>query len=104
MPLLFLKPGLAEPWEGLEAPFNMGLAEGVGVPRECSGGGGGAAQPPRLRLVRLGLGFSEAAGGRPQVVSFPPGTLVRVLRGHKPSLSPLLKTLVGLGFATLYKI
>lgn len=105
IPLLPLKPGLAKPWEGLEAPFNMEFTEVVGVPRECSGGGGGAAQPPRLRLVRLGLGFSEAAGRRrAQVVSFPPGTLVRVLRGHKPSLSPLLKTLVGLGFATLYKI
>lgn len=71
----------------------------IGVPQ--SGG-----SPPKVRVERLGLGFSESQGKRrPQLLALPPATLVRV-RSPRERLKSveIVETLWTIGYSSLYKI
>ncbi|MEM2499751.1 MAG: hypothetical protein QXU30_06365 [Sulfolobales archaeon] len=65
---------------------------------------GGA--PPKVRIERLGLGFSESQGTRrPQLLALPPATLLRV-RKPKESTSSVdaIMTLWKIGYSSMYKL
>ncbi|MEM1830606.1 MAG: hypothetical protein QXJ97_03625 [Desulfurococcaceae archaeon] len=70
----------------------------LGVPQET--------RPAKIRITRLGLGFSEAAKKRrPEVLALPPGTLIKVKEDVKPpKFSNLMRNLLYIGFASLYKL
>jgi|GEM_PF-902580 len=72
----------------------------MGVPQEKS--------QPKIRVVRLGLGFSEVVRKRrPEILALPPGTVIRVENDVNPltfSGDDLMKELLYIGFATLYKL
>jgi len=102
VPLIPSSPYPTKLEEHFEAPLDLRSSEVLGVPRRCRETG---VLPPKLRVVRLGLGFSEAAGmRRPQILALPPGTVIRVRRRHERSPSPLMRALLGLGFSALYKL
>lgn len=60
----------------------------------------------KIRVERLGLGYSEALGKRrPQVLALVPGTLVKLKRkASASSSSEIITTLWDIGYASLYKI
>jgi len=70
----------------------------LGVPQET--------RPAKIRITRLGLGFSEAAKKRrPEILALPPGTLIKVKEDVKPpKFSNLMRNLLYIGFAALYKL
>jgi CRISPR-associated protein Cmr3 len=101
VPLLPKKQYPTELEKDLELPLGIRDSRVLGIPSRC----GEEARPPKLRVVRLGLGFSEVSRTRrPQVLALPPGTIIEVSRRHKPHISPLMNVLLGLGFATLFKL
>ncbi|MEM4817136.1 MAG: hypothetical protein QXU77_06280, partial [Desulfurococcaceae archaeon] len=63
---------------------------------------------PKLRIVRLGLGFSEVVRKkRPEILALPPGTIIGVEDDVNPPTfgdNDLMKELLHIGFATLYKL
>jgi len=102
VPLVPRSPRPTRLEEHFEIPLDLRSSEVLGIPRSCAEAG---AQPPKLRVVRLGLGFSESAGRRrPQILALPPGTVIRINHRYRPSLSPLMTSLLGLGFSTLYRL
>jgi len=102
VPLIPRSPYPTKLEEHFETPLDLRNSEVLGVPRRCGDAG---ALPPKLRVVRLGLGFSEATGlRRPQILALPPGTVIRVRRRHEQSPSPLMRALLGLGFSSLYRL
>jgi len=102
VPLIPKSPHPTKLKEHFETPLDLRNGEVLGVPRRCGEAG---ALPPKLRIVRLGLGFSEATRlRRPQILALPPGTVVRVRRKHEQSLTPLMRALLGLGFSVLYRL
>lgn len=101
IPLLPKRQHPTELEKDLELPLNTQDVRILGVPSRCGEG----VRPPKLKVVRLGLGFSEVGKARrPQVLALPPGTVIEVSHKHKPHLGPLMKVLLGLGFATLFKL
>ncbi|MEM1831572.1 MAG: hypothetical protein QXJ64_04215 [Thermosphaera sp.] len=72
----------------------------VGIPQEYS--------PPKIRIIRLGLGFSEVAKKRrPEILGLPPGTVIMIkdnVTTPKSDDNDLMKKLLSIGFATLYKL
>lgn len=99
VPLIPKSPGVTNlrlrDFYGLE--FLGGEEDIVGVPRDVP------YAPPKVRIERLGLGFSESQGRRrPQVLALPPGTLLKV-RSKGPVRSVgLVEVLWRIGYATLY--
>lgn len=80
----------------VELPIPAGSI--VGVPQ--------AGRPPKIRIERLGLGFSEAVGRRrPEILALPPGTMIVIEEGGKPTeFSELMRGLLNIGFASFYKL
>lgn len=59
----------------------------------------------KLKVVRLGLGFSEFyRKRRPQILALPPGTVINVRTGEGGQPPDVLKVLYSIGFASLLKI
>ncbi len=84
-----------------EAPFKF--SEIIGLPG--SSRNNVVVKPPKARIERLGLGYSESLNmRRPQVLAFPQGTIVRVEEISLKSFSDIMRTLLGIGFASLYKL
>ena len=60
---------------------------------------------PRKRIERLNLGFSETLKKRrPQILSLPPGTIIRIESIEHENVGALLKLLWSIGFASLLKL
>ncbi|MEM1962579.1 MAG: type III-B CRISPR module-associated Cmr3 family protein [Sulfolobales archaeon] len=86
-----------EEFHGLE--FLEEESDVMGLPQV-----GGA--PPKVRIERLGLGFSESQGTRrPQLLALPPATLLRVGKARK-SISSVdtIMTLWKIGYSSMYKL
>ena len=84
-----------------ETPFK--LSEVIGLPG--SSRGGIVVKLPKVRVERLGLGYSESLKmRRPQILAFPQGTIVQIKETAPRGFSDLMKTLLGIGFASLYKL
>lgn len=61
--------------------------------------------PPKIRVERLGLGFSEVTKKRrPQILALPPGTIIKVAKRWTGEHSHVMRTLLRLGFSSLYKL
>lgn len=92
---LYLSP---DKLTGLEF-IQMGRGEVVGSPRR-------GLTEPRVRVERLGLGYSESLGRRrPYVLALPPGTVVRLNEDvPRPNVDGVIKTLWDIGYATLFKL
>ncbi|MGC9091550.1 MAG: hypothetical protein ACP5I2_07550 [Fervidicoccaceae archaeon] len=59
----------------------------------------------KVKVVRMGLGFSEVyKSRRPQILALPQGTLLEVSDKHGSNNSKVLKVLYSLGFASLLKV
>ncbi|MEM1662472.1 MAG: hypothetical protein QXP72_05865 [Desulfurococcaceae archaeon] len=99
IPIIPLKDNVLrlEP-DAVELP--VPLSSVVGLPQEKS--------HPKLRIVRLGLGFSEVVRKkRPEILALPPGTIIGVEDDVNPPTfgdNDLMKELLHIGFATLYKL
>jgi hypothetical protein len=79
---------------GLE--FTGGVRGVIGLPQN--------KKPPKVIVERLGLGYYEVLNiRRPQILTLPPGTIVRVVAAGEIS-SKLLSTLYDIGFASLYSL
>lgn len=70
----------------------------VGIPQ--------SGKPPKIRIERLGLGFSEVADRRrPEILVLPPGTMIIIEESEAPTdFSELMRGLLNIGFASLYKL
>lgn len=72
----------------------------IGIPQ--------AGKPPKIRVERLGLGFSEVAKKRrPEILMLPPGTMILIKeeKFYVPSSTyRLVKELLNIGFASFYRI
>jgi len=75
------------------------VTEIIGVPR------GDRGLPHKILVERLGLGFYEVKKiRRPQIISLPPGTIIKTGGSTKSVQDPLLRILYTIGFASLYKL
>ncbi|WP_048058846.1 hypothetical protein [Desulfurococcus amylolyticus] len=84
-----------------ETPFRLG--EIVGLPGSLKDGV--VAKPPKIRVERLGLGYSESLNmRRPQILVFPQGTIVQIKDAAPRSFSDLVRVLLEIGFASLLKL
>lgn len=61
--------------------------------------------PPKIKVERLGLGFSEVTKKRrPQILALPSGTIIRVTKPWAGEYSYVMRTLLRLGFSSFYKL
>ncbi len=93
-----------ENFVGLEV-FDDPLTDIIGVPEVKISG---RIRAPRLRVVRIGLGFSEVIKvRRPMILALPPGTLLRIEKGFAEAASQVPKAYIDLlraGYASLLKV
>lgn len=82
--------------ESVELPIPMNSV--IGIPQKDS--------PPKIKIARLGLGFSEVSRKRrPEILALPPGTVIMIDEDSSLStFSDLMKGLLSIGFASLYKL
>ena len=83
---------------GLETIDN--LADIIGIPSV----GAEDKRAPKIRIIRLGLGFSEVLRKRrPQILALPPGTIIHIKR-ELTVKADLYINLLKAGYASLLKI
>ncbi|MEM0153915.1 MAG: hypothetical protein QXL22_02605 [Candidatus Nezhaarchaeales archaeon] len=82
--------------ETVELPIPMNSV--IGIPQKDS--------PPKIKIDRLGLGFSEVVERRrPEILALPPGTAIMIEEDRaSTTFSDLMKGLLSIGFASLYKL